>query len=434
MDDPGWCWLIAAIFLILTTFFSTISLALRHAVWSRLQEAFEAQGRPARTDVLRARLSQLVCGAAALRMLANLGLLLALIAYFAGHRGQADQTLALPLLKAFIVSGIVLSVFSVVIPHAWAKYVGTVLLVRLYPLVRSIEWISLPLTAILAVVDPVVRRLAGVSSEGPNGSSEERQEEVLSAVEEGEKGGLVDEQERQMIASVLEFRDITAGEIMTPRTDVTAIEADTEPSAAAEAVISHGHSRYPVYEESIDKVIGMLYAKDLLRDLNETGPAKGLRHRLRKPYYVPESKTVRDLLHEFQAQKVHMAIVLDEYGGTAGVVTIEDILEELVGEIVDEYEQPQSEPVRRIDENSIEVDARCHVDELNDDYGLSIPDDPDYDTIGGFAFARLGRIPQSAEVFEHDNLRFTVVDVEERKINRLRIDVLQDDQHDNGHG
>ena len=425
MDEVGCCWLLSALFIILTTFFSTTSLALRHASWSKLEEAFEARGRAERTGVLRTRLGNLLSCTATLRLLATLGLMLTVVRYFTISEAlEQDNSSSLPLVRAFIVLALILSVFSVAIPHAWAKYAGTPLLVHCYLVLRLIEWLCWPLTTMLHVFDPLTRRLAGVPAENGNGTGEERQEELLNAVEEGEKGGLFDPEEREMIASVLEFRDTSAGEIMTPRTDVVGIEAAAELSEAADIIVREGHSRYPVYEENIDKVIGMLYAKDLLCDLNQPAQTKGIRHRLRKPYFVPESKTVRDLLHNFQDQKVHMAVVLDEYGGTAGVVTIEDVVEEIVGEIVDEYEEFQDEPVRKIDDQTIEVDARCHVDELNDELNIEIPEDENYETIGGFAFAKLGHIPRSGEAFEQDNLKFTVIDVEQRKINRVRIDIL----------
>jgi magnesium and cobalt exporter, CNNM family len=327
----------------------------------------------------------------------------------------------MPLLAAFAISVFILNIFSVAIPHAWAKYAGTGLLVHCYPVLRFLEWAGWPLTTVFAWIDPLVKRLAGISEDQANSRLDEKQEELLNVVEEREKEGVVDEEEREMIASVLEFRDTTAGEIMTPRTEVSGIEADTSLSEAVEIVILEGHSRYPVYKETIDNISGMLYAKDLLKELNRPEGSGDISHYLRKPFFVPESKKLRSLLHNFQNQKVHVAVVLDEYGGTAGLVTIEDILEELVGEIVDEYEPPQPEPIKKIDEYTIEVDARYEVDELNDELDISIPEDEDYETIGGFIFAKLGHIPMTGETFEHENLQFTVIDAGERKINRLRI-------------
>lgn len=150
------------------------------------------------------------------------------------------------------------------------------------------------------------------------------------------------------------------------------------------------------------------------------------RNKMREAYFVPETKPLRVLLHEFQNQKQHIAIVLDEYGGTAGVITLEDILEELVGEITDEYEEALPEPVKKIDQNTIEVDARTYVDDLNDSFELNLPEDEDYDTIGGFVFSQLGYIPKTGEKFDYKNLKFTIVSAEARRIKRIRIQKIKE--------
>ncbi len=435
MDDPGsWHLLVAAICVCLTTYLSVAHLALRHAAWVKLEEAFDEQGRPERTEILRQRLSHFISTCATLRLLTNLILLITVIYHFTQAPAPESSRIG-SYVTAFLVSALILMVFSVAVPHAWAQYAGTSLLVKSYPVLRVLELLFRPINVVLHLTDPIIRRLAGIASEDQVGSLEDRQEELLNVVEEGEKAGVVDEQEAEMIASVLELRDSTAGEIMTPRTDVIGIEVGTELSEAVEIVIRQGHSRYPVYEESIDQIIGMLYAKDLLKDLNHPDPAGGIRHRLRDPYYVPESKSLRDLLRDLQNQKVHLAVVLDEYGGTAGVVTIEDIVEELFGEITDEYEAPHEEPIKRIDEHTVEIDARNHVDEMNEELDLNIPEDDAYETVGGFAFAQLGCIPRNGDTFTYENLHFTIIDAETRKINRLRIVITpKEDKANNTNG
>jgi len=422
VDDPGsWCLLGAGACVILTLFFSASHLALRHISWVKLEDICTDRGRPGLVQKLRQQHPIFLSSTALWRLLANLGVLLCIVGYFVIRYESSHTQIFKPLFIAFFVSALILTIFSVVIPHTWSQHAGTTLLVYGYPFLQIFAWISWPLNAVFFWIDPVVRRLAGVSPEYENNRLDEKQEELLSVVEEQEKEGVVDEEEREMIASVLDFRDTSAGEIMTPRTEVIALEANISPAQAVETVINEGHSRYPVFEENIDNISGLLYAKDLLRHLSNPDDSEDIRPLLRKPFFVPESKKLRNLLHDFQNQKVHMAVVLDEYGGTAGVVTIEDILEELVGEIVDEYEAPQAESIKRIDENTFEVDARYEVDELNDELNLGIPEDQDYETIGGFTFAKLGHIPITGETFEHDNLNFTVIDAGERKINRLRI-------------
>jgi CBS domain containing-hemolysin-like protein len=206
---------------------------------------------------------------------------------------------------------------------------------------------------------------------------------------------------------------------MTPRTEIIGIPADATYEDVRQTVIREGHSRMPVFEETIDNILGMLYVKDLLRV--ESPETFDVREIMRKVPFVPETKSLRDLLREFQEQKVHIAIVADEYGGTAGIVTIEDILEELVGEIVDEYEVHEPEPIQRIDERTVDVDARVGVTELNDAIGLRLPEDAEYDTVGGFVFSHLGRIPEPGYSFEHDAVRITILEAEERRVVRLRV-------------
>jgi len=170
--------------------------------------------------------------------------------------------------------------------------------------------------------------------------------------------------------------------------------------------------------------VGIVYAKDLLTEIGKDPADFELRDKMRDVYFVPETKPLRNLLHEFQNRKLHIAVVLDEYGGTAGIVTLEDILEELVGEIVDEYEETPPKPIKKIDQNTIEADARTYIDDVNDQFELNLPDDEDYETVGGFVFSRLGYIPKANESFEYENLKFTIASAEARKIKRIRIEKI----------
>jgi len=199
------------------------------------------------------------------------------------------------------------------------------------------------------------------------------------------------------------------------------VEVNTDLQTILNTIATAGHTRVPVYEERIDNIVGLVYAKDLLAEIGKDTESFKLRAHIREAYYVPETKPLRALLHEFQSQKLHIAVVLDEYGGTAGIVTLEDILEELVGEIADEYEDTPQETTVRLDEHTIELDARAYVDDLNDEYELGLPEDEDYDTVGGFVFTQLGYIPKSGETFEYKDLTFTILSAEARSIKRLRI-------------
>jgi CBS domain containing-hemolysin-like protein len=229
-----------------------------------------------------------------------------------------------------------------------------------------------------------------------------------------------------MIENVLELSNSTADEIMTPRTDIVAVEVNSDLQKVLETITSGGHTRVPVFEENIDNIVGLIYAKDLLAEIGRNPVDFKLRDKMRKAYFVPETKLLRVLLHEFQNQKLHIAVVLDEYGGTAGIVTLEDILEELVGEIADEYEETSAEPVKKIDENTIEADARTYIDDLNDEFDMNLPEDEDYETVGGFVFSRLGYIPKANESFDYENLTFTIASAEARKIKRIRIQKISE--------
>jgi len=278
-----------------------------------------------------------------------------------------------------------------------------------------------PVLYIFRLYDGFVRRLAGVAETTPQEQQEEKQEEFLTGLERRRTEGVLDEEEQEMIENVLELSNSTADEIMTPRTDIVAVEVNSDLQKVLDTITSAGHTRVPVYKGNIDNIIGLVYAKDLLAEIGKTDGQFKLRDKMRDAYFVPESKPLRVLLHEFQNQKLHIAIVLDEYGGTAGIVTIEDILEELVGEITDEYEETPPEPIKKIDQNTIEADARTYIDDINDQLELNLPEDEDYETLGGFVFSRLGYIPKAGESLDYENLKFTIASAEARRIKRIRI-------------
>jgi len=424
-SSASWCILISITFLALTLFFSLVYYSLRQISWVKLEETLEERRQIDRVQIIHQRLSSLIYSASTLRLISNLGLLMSTAYYFMSGREDLPAHRAwLPLFEAFLVASTFLLFFSVAIPQAWAKYGSTAVLVRCYFAIRLADTLFQPVTLLMHGIDDIVRRHAGVSlRDSEEDRIQERQEELLSLGEGQKKEGAVDEQERDMIESVLDFRDTTVDQIMTPRTEVIGINADDDFQKAVDLVMEYGHSRYPVYEQSIDTVIGMLYAKDLLKGLNKNERLPSLRKIIRNAFFVPESKTIRDLLHDFQTQKVHLAVVLDEYGGTAGIVTIEDVVEELVGEIEDEYEEPAEQKFLKIADNIYEVDARCHVDEFNDELEMDLPEDEDYETLAGFAFTRLGAIPKNGDTFEFKNLFFTIIDAEPRKINRLKIEI-----------
>jgi CBS domain containing-hemolysin-like protein len=283
-----------------------------------------------------------------------------------------------------------------------------------------------PLAIGARVFDALVRRLAGRPVEKP--SEDDFEEEIRTMVNEGEREGWLEEDAREMIEGVIELGDADVAEVMTPRTDMIMMHVGLSWKDALDFVVKSARTRIPVYDKNRDDIAGVLYIKDLLPELIHGGgtPAKSLRAMLREPFYIPQTKRVDDLLGDFQESRSHMALVLDEYGGVSGLVTIEDILEEIVGEIEDEYDKEVVvEEFVRIDDSTAEALARMHIDEINDRLGLSLPDDGDFDTIGGFVFSELGRIPKvNEQVLWQDQVRITVLEVGRRRIERVRIEVL----------
>jgi len=394
-------------------FYSLNSFALRSFSFVKLQEAFKSANEETRLDAFVEKTEKFIVTCLLLGLIANIGIFVVLGNLLTGQ--------GVGFVAIFFIAVFIFIVFGFAIPYSWAKYTCEKILVRTRTVLEISAWLAIPLLYLMDLHDAFVRRLAGVSETSPDQAQEEKQEELLGIVEQGRMEGVVDEEELEMIENVLELSDTTAEEIMTPRTDIIALEVDTDLTTVLKTISKAGHSRIPVYEKNVDNIIGLVYAKDLLSEIGKNEEEFKLRDKIRKAYFVPETKPLRVLLHEFQNQKLHIAVVLDEYGGTAGIVTIEDILEELVGEIVDEYEQTPPQAMDRIDESTVEIDARMYVDDLNDQFGLELPEDEDYDTVGGFVFSHLGYIPRTGESFEYDNISFTVKAAEARRIKRLRI-------------
>ncbi len=275
-----------------------------------------------------------------------------------------------------------------------------------------------PLVALLTSITRAVTRLLGADV---NTAAQITAEELRLIVERGGEQGILEAEEELMIKAVIEIGDRRIHEVMVPRIAIAALAASAGFDAAIDTVIAEGHSRIPVYETSVDDVIGILYAKDLLPFLKSTSaPRPDLNAMLRTPVFVPESMSIDDLLHEFQRRKVHIAIVLDEYGGTAGLVTIEDLLEEIVGEIQDEYDE--EEPlVELLDENRARVDGRAAVEDLLDIWDIKTPleDEDEYDTVGGLVYHRIGGVPKPGDEVRVDGLRLTVETTDGRRVGKV---------------
>ncbi len=243
--------------------------------------------------------------------------------------------------------------------------------------------------------------------------------EILTLLSIGEKEGVLEKQEREMITGVLEFTDATVAEVMVPRVDMVAAECGKTVEEMVTFAEEAGHSRIPVYRETVDNIVGVLYTKDLLKGIAEGKEQEKVEGLLREAYFVPENKRLVDLLKEFQKKRMHLALVVDEYGGTSGLVTLEDLLEEIVGEIRDEYDT--EEPLfRRIDAQTLRVDARIGLEELSELLGTELPEG-EYQTLGGLVMDLAGRVPKEGESVRHKHLEFVVEKVLRRRILIVKI-------------
>jgi CBS domain containing-hemolysin-like protein len=320
---------------------------------------------------------------------------------------------------AFIIITILHIILGELVPKAVAL---------LYPEQVS-RWVTAPLMGFawimagpIAVLNGTANRLLKLLGIDPPGDTERLHspEEIRMLVEQSTEGGSLLQGDARLLEGVFEFSEKTAQEVMTPRTQMAALEADLTVEAAADQVAIHGRSRYPVYTESLDDIIGVVHAKDILAALRSRA-GQTIRVIIRPPLFVPGTREVEDVLADMKRLKTHLALVLDEYGGTAGLVTMEDLLEEIVGPIYDEYD-PQDR--RGPDEGGPRLDGSMPISDFNAEYGASL-DDTDYTTIGGYIFGQLGRLPRVADRITVGAFTFEVVEMDGRRVKTIRLHVAR---------
>lgn len=313
---------------------------------------------------------------------------------------------------------------GIVLPRAYARTTGENFLVSFWPAIKSVAVVAKPLTKMALWVDKVLHRLYELDEPNLN-DPDQLAEEIRTIADAGERTGALDAHASLMIDQVMDLKDADVASVMTPRTEMSYIKSDLSIEEARKEILEVGHTRMPMIGKSTDDIVGILYAKDLLRYTGESAEtAASLADICRKPFFVPETTSVDRLLQTMKRERVHLAIVLDEYGGVAGLVTMEDLLEEIVGEIDDEYDDTEPDPIERLSPTVNELDARVHIDDLVEEFDYDLPEDRDrdYDTIGGFVVAHLGRIPKQQESFTWRDLRVTVLESDERRVQRIRIE------------
>jgi CBS domain containing-hemolysin-like protein len=317
------------------------------------------------------------------------------------------------------VTSLVVLVFVEIVPKTIAIHTAEATALRYAPRVRLLTAVLGPMIAVLRTITNAMMRVRGIT---PRTGPFVTEEELISLVALSEQQGVIEEEEKEMINGVIEFEETMVREVMVPRVSITAVQADSTLSAAIDVAIESGHSRLPIYDGTIDKITGMLYVKDMLRAVSRGQDSLTLRDLARPAFEVPETKHLGDLFREFQAKKVHIAVVIDESGGTAGLVTIEDLLEEIVGEIQDEYDKPGDEPsFEQITPNEYVVDARINLEDLDDEIHLGLASEQ-YDTLNGFIIDKLGELPTAgAEVPLDGQATLTVLSTVGRRADKVRI-------------
>jgi CBS domain containing-hemolysin-like protein len=397
-------------------FFSTLSYALRDFSRARLGDWLDVRGKSKLFERIIENTTDLVFVTAMARLVANVVVLLCMLRVFE----TAERNWYLHYLLATAVTVVITLFCSVAIPHAAAQHASEAIIGTFAEFLLAIRVAFIPITKVMHAIDTVVGKIAGADQ--PT-EPQQIEQEILDVVKEGQKEGIVDQQERDMIVSVIEFRDTQVGQIMTARPEIVALELHASLSEVKQTLEESGHSRIPVFDGSLDQIAGILYARDLLKHLGLPPEQFNIRSAIRAAVFVPETKPLRDLLREFRQQKVHIAIVADEYGGTAGLVTIEDILEELVGEISDEHEPISPTMFKKIDDRTADVDGRMYINDVNRILDLDLPEDAGYETLGGFVSVTMGRIPPQGASFEHEGVKYTITSAEPQKVNRVKIEL-----------
>jgi magnesium and cobalt transporter len=407
--------LIVAALLVLaaTAVLAALSRALVNVSESQLRRELEERGALDRGEWMLGRLERVEWTVALLRTCGRMGFFALILVMVVGIGspltvGGIAEAGGAAILLLWLITGVVAGGF--------ARYAPAEAIAASLPLLRATYLGLYPLVWLAGAAEGLVRRV--VRARSPQARQEET---LLSSIEDTHRTGAIDRVSAAILENAVQFGDTTVGAVMTPRAGIRGLAYTDDLRAIREFVERAGHSRFPVYEGSMDRIVGVLYVKDLMHLLGAVPEGFVLRPLLRAPVRVPESKPLRDQLIDFQRSKVHFAVVVDEYGGTSGVLTIEDILEELVGEIRDEHEDEDAPPIRAVAPGVFEARGRVEIHHLNEVAGTTVPEDEGYETVAGFLLARLGRIPEIGERLDAEGARFEVVRATPTTVEIVRV-------------
>lgn len=316
---------------------------------------------------------------------------------------------------------IIILIFGEITPKIIAKNQSVKIAGIVVTIVYYFALILKPIIKILMMISKFIGRLLGIELKDEGLMITE--EDIISFVNVGEAEGIIEEEEKEMIHSIVGFGETTAKEVMTPRTSMFALEGNDTLDDVWDEIIENGFSRIPVYEDTIDNVIGVLYVKDVLSIIKDGKTDTPIKNFVRPGYFVPETKSIIEILQEFRSMKVHIALVLDEYGGIVGLVTIEDLIEEITGEIRDEYDTEEEELIHKVDENRYEVDGMIDIETLDKELTIRLPESEDYESLGGLIVTELGRVAVVGDEIFIEDVRLKVLEVDKMRVSKVLIEL-----------
>ena len=418
--------LILVVLILLSGFFSAAEAALS-AYRSNYLEKLDEEKHPKTYAVLKrwlkdpnSMLTGIVIGNNVVNILASSIATVVIVDYF----GNKGSSVAL----ATAIMTILILIFGEISPKLMARNNSSKIAESVSVIIYVLSIILTPIVACLIFISRLVGRILGVNMTSPQLMITE--EDIISFVNVGNAEGIIEEDEKEMIHSIVTLGETNAKEVMTPRTSMLAFEGTKTINEVWDEILENGFSRIPVYNETIDDIVGILYVKDLMEHIKNGDLNSPISEFVRTPYYVPETKSIIEILKEFRTLKVHIAMVLDEYGGVVGLVTIEDLIEEIVGEIRDEYDDEEDSFYKKIADNEYEVDAMTDIETINKDLELELPISEDYESLGGLIVTTLGRICNVGDEIEIDNIHLKVLEVDKMRVSKVFIKIMEKEQEE----
>ena len=414
--------LILVILILLSGFFSASEAALS-AYRSNYLEKLDEEKHPKKYAVMKkwlkdpnAMLTGIVIGNNVVNILASSIATIVIVNYF----GNKGSSVAL----ATAIMTILILIFGEISPKLMARNNSAKIAEAVSVIIYVLSIILTPVVYCLIFISRFVGRILGVNMTSPQLMITE--EDIISFVNVGNAEGIIEEDEKEMIHSIVTLGETSAKEVMTPRTSMLAFEATKTINEVWDEIIDNGFSRIPIYEETIDNIIGILYIKDLMEHIKNNELDLPIKQFVRSAYFVPETKSIIEILKEFRGLKVHIAIVLDEYGGVVGLVTIEDLIEEIVGEIRDEYDDEDESFFKKLADNEYEVDAMTDIETINKELELELPISEDYESLGGLIVTTTGKICEVGDEAQIDNIYLKVLEVDKMRVSKVFIRILDE--------